>query len=321
METLQADLFYEHDCNSETDRSQIQARENFARAAKTMIVKTQRAKLNLQGEKAYQKLDHDSSMPNLVRMGGEDPFSSSLNIICRHLTQLQLTAIIDKSFFWPNEDESIVWPNMESLQVKFSPVTPSGSWYFVGPRGEGKNVQGYPVNGVEYSGGSPNTENNTVIAHTPCQPSAWRIKPNPDTLYPLLTGFAKAAAQMPRLREAMIWAPIWWSPDGNDSSKFAYHKAYNMMNRGRPLGWGIGYTAPGPGQEDGVPESEDSDDEEVRLFEWRTGDWEPDETIRSLFHDIGREQHGEEFDDNWDPDANQEDLFFEGFCFGDQLEG
>ncbi|GKT88865.1 hypothetical protein Ct61P_06715 [Colletotrichum tofieldiae] len=71
-------------------------------------------------------------MPNLVRAGLEDPFSSSLRVLCRHLTQLQLSVIIDKSFFWPDDGQGDIWPNMESLEVKFHPVTPTGSWYFVG---------------------------------------------------------------------------------------------------------------------------------------------------------------------------------------------
>ncbi|GKT47708.1 uncharacterized protein ColSpa_07889 [Colletotrichum spaethianum] len=127
---------------------------------------------------------------------------------------------------------------------------------------------------------------------------------------------------MPRLKEAMIWSPIWWSPGDHAKARFYYHKSFDMMNNQRPLGWGIGYNAPGTGREsDGLNSaaSEESDDEDVRLFEWRTGSWEPDEAMKDLFHEIGREQHGDEFDDDWDPDANQEDLFFEGFCFGKKL--
>ncbi|GKT52869.1 hypothetical protein ColTof4_13158 [Colletotrichum tofieldiae] len=320
---LRIDLIDEHHCDSESERNRVEAREDFARVAQTISLQVKRAEIILQSRKAHEILDHDSAMPNLVRAGLEDPFSSSLRVLCRHLTQLQLSVIIDKSFFWPDDGQGDIWPNMESLEVKFHPVTPTGSWYFVGPRGEGSNVQGYPVDGIEYSGGGQVIEGDTIImGHAPCRPSGWRLKPNPETLHPFLTAFAKAAAKMPRLKEAMIWSPIWWSPGSHARARFSYHSSFDMMNNQRPLGWGIGYNAPGTDREsDGLDSaaSEESDNENVRLFEWRTGSWEPSEELKDLFHEIGRKEFGDEFDDDWDPDANQEDLFFEGFCFGKEL--
>ncbi|KAK1984194.1 hypothetical protein LZ30DRAFT_712144 [Colletotrichum cereale] len=320
LKMLQINLLDEHSCDPECERARIEAREEFAQAAETMSLQVRRAEIILQRRKAHEVLDHESAMPNLVRSGLQDPFSSSLRALCRNLTQLQLSVIIDKSFFWPDDGQGDVWPNMESLEVKLHPVTPSGSWYFLGPRGEGKGVQGYPVDGVEYLATNQNAESDTIImGHAPCRPSGWRLQPNPETLSPLLSAYAKAAAKMPRLKEAMIWSPIWWSPGNHARSKFSYHGSFGMMNNNRSLGWGIGYNAPGTDKDCDGPDSaasEDSDDEDVRLFEWRTGSWEPDDTLKDLFHEIGREKHGEEFDDDWDPDANQEDLFFEGFCFG-----
>lgn len=322
LRMIRFDLADEHDCDAETEGARVEEREDFARAVgatTTTTLQTKRAEIIFQGRKAHELLDHDSAMPNLVRAGpGDDLFSSSLRVLCRHLTQLQLTAVIDKSFFWPGDGRGDVWPNMESLEVKFHPATPAGSWYFIGPRGEGRGVQGYPVDGVEYSGEGRAAEGDTIVmGHAPCRPSGWRVQPNPDTLYPFLAAFAKAAAKMPRLKEAMIWSPIWWSPGSHARSRFAYHSAFDMVHNQRPLGWGIGYNAPESEEEPGAPAS---DDENVRIFEWRTGSWEPDETMKDLFHEIGREEHGEEYDDDWDPGANQEDLFFEGFCFGKTLD-
>ncbi|KAK2063263.1 hypothetical protein LY76DRAFT_632742 [Colletotrichum caudatum] len=317
---LRIGLLDEHNCDSEYERARLEAREEFARIAGTMPLQAERAEIILQRRKAHEVLDHESAMPNLIRVGSQDPFSSSLRVLCRHLTQLKLNAIIDQSFFWPEDGEGDVWPNMESLEVKFHPATPSGSWYFLGPRGEGRGVHGYPVDGVEYLGESHNSVCDTIImGHAPCRPSGWRLKPNPETLHPLLAAYAKAAAKMPRLREAIIWSPIWWSPGNHARQRFSYHVSFEMMNNKRSLGWGIGYNAPGTNTEPHGPQSapsEDPDDGDVRLFEWRTGSWEPDEALKDLFHEIGRVKHGEEFEDDWDPDANQEDLFFEGFCFG-----
>ncbi|KAK1585392.1 uncharacterized protein LY79DRAFT_558466 [Colletotrichum navitas] len=320
---LRIDLLDEHNCDPECEHSRFKAREEFAHVAETMSLQVKRAEIVLQRRKAHEVLDHDSAMPNLVRGGPRDPFSSSLRVLCRHLTQLQLSAIIDQSFFWPDDGEGDVWPNMESLEVKFHPATPSGSWYFLGPRGEGNGVQGYPVDGIEYIGESHDAGGGTIImGHAPCRPSGWRLKPNPETLHPLLSAYAKAAAKMPRLKEAIIWSPIWWSPGNHARPRFSYHSYFDMVNNKRSLGWGIGYNAPGTDTESDRPESassDDSDDGDVRLFQWRTGSWEPDDSLKDLFHEIGREKHGEEFDDDWDPDANQEDLFFEGFCFGKKV--
>ncbi|KAK2017524.1 hypothetical protein LZ32DRAFT_635174 [Colletotrichum eremochloae] len=317
---LRIDLLDEHSCDPEYERTRVEAREEFARVAKIMSLQVKRAEIILQRRKAHEGLDHDSAMPNLVRGGLHDPFSSSLRVLCRHLTQLRLSAIIDQSFFWPEDGDGEIWPNMESLEIKLHPVTPSGSWYFIGPRGEGKDVKGYPVDGIEYLGESQNTKGKTMImGHAPCRPSGWRLEPNPETLHPLLSAYAKAAAKMPRLKEAIIWSPIWWSPGNHARPRFSYHSTFDMVNNKRSLGWGIGYNAPGTDIESndtGSASSEYSDDGNARLFEWRTGSWEPDDALKDLFHEIGREKHGEEFDDDWDPDANQEDLFFEGFCFG-----
>ncbi|OLN83427.1 hypothetical protein CCHL11_03119 [Colletotrichum chlorophyti] len=320
LSNMRAELFDEHHCDAEIDRTRIESRERFSRAEAAPL-QMKRAELIFQGERAHHHLDHSASMPNLIRAGGRDPFSSSLGVVCRHLTQLQLTAIVDQFFFWPSENGAVTWPNLESLEVKFHPVTPSGSWYFVGPRGEGRGVQGYSVSGIEYTSENQSTnggEDEDHSLHIPCQPSLWRVEPNPDTLYPMLLGFAKAAARMPRLREAMIWSPIRWSP-GNQRSRFGYNSAYSMLNSGKSLGWGIGYNAPGSDEDDDAFEHEDSDDDDIRIFEWRTARWEPNDEIKAAFHEIGREQYGDELDDCWDPGANQEDLFFEGFCFGAKL--
>ncbi|KAK1716180.1 uncharacterized protein BDZ83DRAFT_42998 [Colletotrichum acutatum] len=316
IESVNAELFDEHNCDAEIDRVRVHGREDFARAATNMSLQTRKAELRFQSRKAHQHLDHDAAMPKLILSGSSDSFSSSLRILCQNLTQLRLSAIIDHSFFWSEDDSGLVWPNLESLEVKFHPVTPSGSWYFMGPRGEGKDVQGYPVEGVGYASQGHSANSDTIIlGHAPCRPSGWRLKPNPDTLYPLLTAFAKAAAKMPRLREAMIWAPIWWYLGDHISPKFSYNRGFDMMNSQRSLGWGIGYTAPDADEASG---SVESDDEDVRLFEWRTGSWEADEALKQLFHNIGRETHGDEFEDDWDPETNQEDLFFENFCQGER---
>ncbi|OHE98313.1 hypothetical protein CORC01_06309 [Colletotrichum orchidophilum] len=308
IRSISAELFDEHNCDAEIDQLRVRGREDFAKLASNTSLQTTTAELRFQGRKSHQLLDHEAAMPKLIRSRSSDPFSSSLRLLCQNLTQLRLSAIIDQSFFWPEDNEGTVWPNMESLEVKFHPVTPSGSWYFMGPRGEGKDVQGYPVQGVEYSSQGQPEENDTIVfGHAPCRPSGWRLQPNPQTLYPLLIAFAKSAAKMPRLKEAMIWSPIWWYLGSHVSDKFSYNKGFDMMNSQRSLGWGIGYTA---------PDSDGADDEDVRLFEWRTGSWEANDTLKQLFHEIGREEYGDEFDDDWDPDANQEDLFFEDFCRG-----
>lgn len=111
---------------------------------------------------AAEDIDHRTSMPDIISPAPYVPISSSLRLLSSHLRQLQLRVSADQTLFWPEGEASIpAWPQLESLEVMFHPVSPSGTWYFEGPKGEGSGMTGFkvddtcypPLEGSEYDGG------------------------------------------------------------------------------------------------------------------------------------------------------------------------
>ncbi|KAF6825931.1 hypothetical protein CMUS01_09626 [Colletotrichum musicola] len=243
----------------------------------------ERAVLSFLGPEAHKRLGHAAQMPDLVGGAPADPFSLGLGAWCRNLTQLRIHAVLDESFFWPEDGEGILWPNMELLEVKFHAAAPSGFWYFHGPRGWN------PHGGYLVGDSDENDE---------CNPSQWRTDPVPDVLYPFLTAYARSARRMPRLKSEMIWSPIHWAPSGRDDYyavdglDYMHHK----MN-GRDVGWGIGYRAPGTRERPELWRGRRNVRGDVRQFWWSLALDRLPGKLRDEIDGIGREEHGDRLDD------------------------
>ncbi|KAF2447608.1 hypothetical protein P171DRAFT_429231 [Karstenula rhodostoma CBS 690.94] len=73
-------------------------------------------------------------MPNLTAPKLHDPFSSSLRILSYGLRRLCIFAVIDATFFLPDDGSTPSWPYLESMNIKFHMASPSGTYYFRGSR-------------------------------------------------------------------------------------------------------------------------------------------------------------------------------------------
>jgi hypothetical protein len=98
----------------------------------------------------WDNIDHLKSMPNLVSPSLKGPFSTSLRVLSYHLKQLTLRVQTDETLFWPESALTPAWPNLQIIFIMFHLVSPSGAWYFEGPRGEGQDTIGYKVNESSY---------------------------------------------------------------------------------------------------------------------------------------------------------------------------
>ncbi|KAF2871533.1 hypothetical protein BDV95DRAFT_572233 [Massariosphaeria phaeospora] len=135
----------------------------------------------------------------------------------------------------------------------FHVASPSGAWYFEGPRGKSRDTIGYEVNESSYP----------PLEHTEddeCEDGEvkdsgfrsfeiiydfqFRISPNENVLKPFLSNFAKAAANMPGLRTAVLWSPLRFDMNGReaDESEPSYDDLpSNLCNQRDNLAWGLAY--------------------------------------------------------------------------------
>jgi hypothetical protein len=144
------------------------------------------------------------SMPNLVSPASKDPFSTSLRILSYHLQEITLCVQADETLFWPDDGSTPTWPHLQRVFIMFHTVTPSGAWYFEGPRGEGRESIGHEVNESSYPPleTTEEDEEDDHEAHDygrsfeTHNAFSFRISPNDNVLGPFLASFAKAAANM-----------------------------------------------------------------------------------------------------------------------------
>jgi hypothetical protein len=154
-----------------------------------------------------RSLPHHKAQPNLISPPVKDLFSTSLRILSSNLREMFLHAQVDEGLFWPEDNSSPTWPHLHRLFIKLHMVTPSGTWYFEGPGGEGRELQGYTLNEFAYP--AENYEPEGYGEEMSCDPdshgrsfekmraSQFRIYPNEEILRPFLASFARAAANMP----------------------------------------------------------------------------------------------------------------------------
>ncbi|KAH6633083.1 hypothetical protein C7974DRAFT_433253 [Boeremia exigua] len=279
-------------------------RHHFAEAVESFCLPSTMERVRLDFLDNYdmqiEHLDQRDDMPDLVGPAKRDPFSSSLCTLSHSLRILELRGIVDSNLFERHCDDQTPWPNLESLEIMFWPISPSGAWYFQGPNGEGGQSISYSVTEDHYPPLGPNTndvvhdeyledrgrsDDNTVGG------AGFRITPNDRVLVPFLTAFARAASRMPKLKDASVWCPLVCYRDEEGVS--LHGSLYEHLND-LSLAWGITYDKPS------LPTP--------RKLAWRVSTWRPDEKLHVLFRDIGRIQHGDELEEEWTDDQTGDDL-------------
>jgi hypothetical protein len=259
-------------------------------------------------------IDHFTAQPDLVSPAANDLFSTSLHHLSHHLRRIHLRVVADETLFFPKDNCTPSWPNLESLVVAFHMVSPSGQWYFIGPNGQGRDTPAFKVTDASYPPlettpydkemdnqiadegdrryrGSPNT--------------CIRIVPNDTTLRPFLAAFARAASSMRALQEAVLWCPLKWEPNDEDSGEFETDWLPANCPDPGDLAWGVHYQA--TGQRDFTKQGGNLPTK-VPLLWWKVAKWRPDPELRELFQQIGREPWGDGLQENWDDDYYEEGL-------------
>ncbi|KAH7141920.1 hypothetical protein EDB81DRAFT_653579 [Dactylonectria macrodidyma] len=219
--------------------------------------------------------DQTVAMPNLISPADKDPVSSGLRTIASHLEELDLRAFLTHDLF----EAPVQWPRLRRLRIEFHPCRPDGCWYFVGPRGENPNPEGFEITDEHYPPTSPNEYDNEVDeefdenwgepdSHLP---DMFRTEPVPDKIEPILSAFATALKGMTALEEAELFTHISWGPSEERLAEYGNEAPYDADYGGRR--WGVRYV---PGK-DGVE----------GLVEWQIGAWRPDKGVIKLFDDLG----------------------------------
>ena len=129
----------------------------------------------------------------------------------------------------------------------------------------------------------------------------YRVKPNNKMLVPFLTAFAKAAALMPSLKEAALWSPLMFDPESIEEYEGFDCKEMAHAVEGE-LAWGIAYAKPG------TQAFTDTIGENFAAFRqiwWYVGEWRPEPELLDTFHQVGRQEQGEQIAMHWgDPFTN-----------------
>jgi hypothetical protein len=270
----------------------------------------------------------------MVNPAPYDIFSSSLRILSYQLRTMRLRVIADKTLFWPEDNSVPYWPNLESISVMFHMASPFGKWYFHGPPGCGIEgaTEGYEITENHYppllTAESDENADDAWIEQEydwddDCMIVQYRVEPNDEVLVPFLTAFAKAAASMPKLKEAALWSPLflYWD-DNSELGAFSDFDSGEILidEATREVAWGIAYTRPGGKAFNTNPGVDQCD---VRQMWWEVRKWRPDPEFHELFQRIGRKEHGAEMKEYWNNSLSGNCLVdrgvfddFEGEVFG-----
>jgi hypothetical protein len=270
------------------------------------------------------------AFPNLITPAKHDIFSSSLRVLSYQLRRLSIKAIVDPTLFWPADGASPSWDNLEVLNVSFHIMTPAGDWYFDRLTNDGSK-EGYEITKTDYP---PYTETDWEMTNLRLFDEVdWfnlldgqnRVIPNDDTVVPLLIAFAKAAACMPRLKQALLWAPLVISYNGTTEDdedaeddedeedeegdrnslpeSLNIHELTNHVHGGicEPLAWGLIYTS---ANAEGFMDDHGHRVEGVRQIWWQVAKWRPEKAVHQLITSIGQDIYGDNLIEYWEDDHN-----------------
>ncbi|KAI5917170.1 hypothetical protein F4810DRAFT_697618 [Camillea tinctor] len=222
-------------------------------------------------------MDQARAIPDLTSPRCYDPLSAGIRMLSENITNLDLQICADSTLFWPSPDEKKrdvpSWPHLKQLRVRFHIISPSGDWYFQGPRGEGQEPSKFAVTHEHYP---PLTENETDEhwdeiwefeggREENIAPDIFRIVPNDAVIEPFLEAFAKAVGNMGVIEEAELCTSLVWYPsDERQERDYADRPKGDLFGGTR---WGLKY----------------STYKGCRSLEWQTGDWRPNERLHRLF--------------------------------------
>ncbi|KAL1862578.1 hypothetical protein Daus18300_008538 [Diaporthe australafricana] len=247
--------------------------------------------------------DHSVARPDLIHPAERDPVSVGLCRLAAQLERLDLRALVTEDLFPAAGADDQQWSFMQRLRIEFHPLRPDGMWYFVGPRGED----------LLHSGGSEEQrEGGFQISETTdyprehdvpvdkeideeydefpdgdCEldhlPDMYRTEPHRERIEPLLARFAAAVAHMPRLKDAEMFAYLWWTPSESREEEYASDAPYDKDSVHR---WGVRYLA-------GLDSGSDSDGDgktTTPVVQWQVGDWRPSTEVIALFEALGTQE-------------------------------
>ncbi|EON69906.1 hypothetical protein W97_09170 [Coniosporium apollinis CBS 100218] len=208
----------------------------------------------------YHEIPFDQRFtgPSLIPSGfSYDPFSAGLRTFSQSLTALTLSAHLESTLFWPSDNETKavapIWPFLQTLDLTFNMVTPSGEWYFTGPRPE-DHEDDDPAEGIIGDDSSDSNYTN------------YREHGDPATINQLLAALAKAVQKMPVLEHFKLTSEL-------GSGKGRFHISYHAP--GRSADWG----------------DKSDDDLRVRRVYYEVGAvWRPDNAIMHGLRGAGLEK-------------------------------
>jgi hypothetical protein len=296
------------------DGTRRDTRHGLREAVQSLDIPSQLKQLELDffcpGAREAMTIHHYNAQPNLVSPASRDPFSTSLRILSYHLQEICLRVQADDSLFWPDDGSTPTWPHLQRVFIMFHMVAPSGAWYFDGPKGEGGELIGYELDDSAYAPvevnddmGDPDCED--VTADDLCFDSYsyfnFRVRPNNEVLRPFLSSFAKAAANMPDLRQAILWSPLKWNIHGGGDDYPPSMFDYFAPPESSDLAWGLAYYVPTAGGAFRTNPGEACC--KTRQIWWKVGEWRPDLELHASFQEIGRTRYGKGLKEHWEDDA------------------
>ena len=254
-------------------------------------------------------IDQRIAMPDLTAPSLYDPFSTSLRISSYQLRRMHLFAVVDETLFWPADgSEPPTWPSLEVLDVCFHMVSPSGKWYFKGLRETEKGqLKGYELDESAYPPLETTTDDEywcdrvDEVDWDETSDAQFRVVPDDEAILPFLEAFAKAAARMPKLKDAILWCPLTFATQPDDSGDDVDYLECAIPDRFKfgpdNLAWGIAYTKPNQKAFGGRA---DEDYNAERQLWWLVGNrWRPSSHLHERFRQIGREKYGHGLVEHW----------------------
>ncbi|KAM5350393.1 hypothetical protein ACJ41O_006898 [Fusarium nematophilum] len=158
--------------------------------------------------------DHSVQPPSIVPPGQTDNLSEALCKFSQreHLKRFRANGSFDADILWCPDSESS-WPGMESYEIGFLPVTPSGKWLAI----PGRNASGW---------GSD-------------EALAFRGPADPEFVHDVVVAGGRAASRMPRLKRMNL----------NVGAPWRYRFWYSTHTKGKPCLKMSGKKIPRPDEE------------------------------------------------------------------------
>ena len=254
-------LYHLKYANARKSKVRCAARAGFARSLmRASFHRLKSAEITLEHARPFdQRLPVRSIVPHDLP---HYPFSTAIRTFSENLTSLTLSAHVDSTLFWPLEEPATLpsWPNLTTLDITISLVTPSGELYFTGSLSRLHPDDDDPADGTigDLVPGKRNYSN-------------FRIRPDLGTCNPFLAALSKAALQMPVLGSLMLTIEL-QSDDGN--SHIAYYA---------------------PGQESDWCDEDDGDEGKRRVYyDVDVRYWRPKYETAARLRKVGEERFGGE---------------------------